>query len=68
MEITGGGTSLSASLVADVAFMYEYSDTKFTYEKMLYFFTKTEERNIIDNFPEGAPNVFINNGKFSIFR
>eukprot|EP00833_Pecoramyces_ruminatium_P009411 jgi/Orpsp1_1/1183443/evm.model.c7180000085216.1 len=63
------GTSYSSPIVAGVAatIMSEHPDIKFDSKKMLEYLTEMGQKNIIEGILEGNPNVFVNNGKHSVY-
>jgi len=63
-----GGTSFSSPIVAGViaTIMSEHSDIQFNTQSMISYLTDIGEKDIIEGIPEG-PNVFINNGKHSVY-
>ncbi|ORY57963.1 subtilisin-like protein [Neocallimastix californiae] len=65
----GMGTSFSSPIVAGVAatIMSENPNIKFDSKKMLDYLIEIGQKNIIEGISEGDPNVFINNGKHSIY-
>ncbi|ORX57932.1 subtilisin-like protein [Piromyces finnis] len=69
IEFIISGTSFSSPIVAGVAatIMSENPHIKFTTKTMLEYLIRIGEKNIIDGIPEGAPNVFINNGKHTVY-
>lgn len=68
IEFVISGTSFSSPIVAGVAatIMSENPHIKFTSKKMLEYLTDIGEKGIISGVPEGAPNVFISNGKRTV--
>jgi len=62
------GTSFSSPIVAGViaTIMSEHSDIQFDTQSMISYLTNNGEKDIIEDIPEG-PNVFINNGKHSVY-
>eukprot|EP00833_Pecoramyces_ruminatium_P006942 jgi/Orpsp1_1/1180974/evm.model.c7180000075306.1 len=64
------GTSFSSPIVAGVAatVMSEHPEIKFDSKKMIEYLTEIGEKNIIEGIKEGDPNVFVNNGKHSIYQ
>jgi len=69
IEFIISGTSFATPIVAGVAatVMSEHPHTKFTTKSMLKYLTKIGEKDIIEGVPKGAPNVFINNGKHTVY-
>ncbi|OUM60093.1 hypothetical protein PIROE2DRAFT_14218 [Piromyces sp. E2] len=67
-EITVG-TSFSSPIVAGIVatLMSENSDIKFNTDSMREYLWELGEKDIIDEIPEGTLNIFINNGKHSIY-
>ncbi|OUM60090.1 hypothetical protein PIROE2DRAFT_14215 [Piromyces sp. E2] len=67
-ELTGG-TSFSSPIVAGVVatLMSENSDIKFITDSMREYLWELGEKDILGEIPEGTLNVFINNGKHSIY-
>jgi len=63
------GTSFSSPIVAGVvtSLISEHSNTTFNTETMRQFLWELGEKDIIDDIPEGTPNVFINNGKHIVY-
>ncbi|OUM60089.1 hypothetical protein PIROE2DRAFT_14213 [Piromyces sp. E2] len=63
------GTSFSSPIVAGViaTLMSENSDTKYTTDSMRELLWELGEKDILDEIPEGTCNIFINNGKHSIY-
>jgi len=63
------GTSYSSPLVAGVAatVMSEHPEIKFTTKSMLAYLYEMSEKNAIANLNEGEPNVFLNNGKHTVY-
>eukprot|EP00833_Pecoramyces_ruminatium_P008363 jgi/Orpsp1_1/1182395/evm.model.c7180000081125.1 len=63
------GTSFASPIVVGVAatIMSENPNIKFNSKKMLEYLTDIGEKNIIEGILEGDPNVFINNGKHSVY-
>eukprot|EP00833_Pecoramyces_ruminatium_P005048 jgi/Orpsp1_1/1179080/evm.model.c7180000067844.1 len=68
-ELTSG-TSFSSPIVAGVVatIMSEHPEIKFDSKKMKEYLTEIGEKNIIEGIAEGNPNVFISNGKHSIYQ
>eukprot|EP00833_Pecoramyces_ruminatium_P010944 jgi/Orpsp1_1/1184976/evm.model.c7180000091812.1 len=64
------GTSFSSPIVAGVAatIMSEHPEIKFDTKKMKEYLTEIGEKNIIEGMKKGDPNVFISNGKYSIYQ
>eukprot|EP00833_Pecoramyces_ruminatium_P015427 jgi/Orpsp1_1/1189459/evm.model.d7180000072208.1 len=63
------GTSFSSPMVAGIVatIMSENPDVQFDKKKMIEYLTEMGEKNIIEGILEGNPNIFINNGKHSIY-
>jgi len=64
------GTSMATPLVSGVVatIMGElYPEKKFTTATMLEYLKQLGEKDIINDVPNGCPNVFINNGKKMVF-
>jgi len=63
------GTSVSSPIVAGVVatLMSENSDIKFDVNSMREYLWELGEKDILDDVPEGTRNIFINNGKHSIY-
>ncbi|OUM62723.1 carbohydrate-binding module family 18 protein [Piromyces sp. E2] len=69
IEFIISGTSFSSPIVAGVAatIMSENPQIKFTTKTMLEYLTKLGEKDIIAGIPKDAPNVFVNNGKHTVY-
>ena len=67
-KLIGAGTSISSPIVAGVvaSIMGEHPEIQFDTQSMISYLTNNGEKDIIENIPEG-PNVFINNGKHSVY-
>eukprot|EP00833_Pecoramyces_ruminatium_P003141 jgi/Orpsp1_1/1177173/evm.model.c7180000060460.1 len=67
-ELTAG-TSFSSPIVAGIAatIMSEHPEIKFDTKKMKEYLIETGEKNIIEGIAEGNPNVFVSNGKHSVY-
>jgi len=63
------GTSVSTPIAAGVAatIMSDKPEIKFTSKIMLQYLQKIGIKDILSGIPEGCPNIFINNGKNSIY-
>jgi len=68
IEFMISGTSFASPIVAGVAatVISENPHIKFTTKTMLEYLIKTGEKDIIAGIPEGASNVFVNNGKHTV--
>ncbi|OUM63973.1 hypothetical protein PIROE2DRAFT_9356 [Piromyces sp. E2] len=69
IKYTNLGTSFSTPIVSGViaCFISENSHIDFDCESMRQYLWKLGEKDIIDDIPEGIPNIFINNGKHIIY-
>jgi len=63
------GTSVSTPIVAGVAatIMSDKPEIEFTSKTMLQYLQNIGIKDIISGIPEGCPNLFINNGKNSVY-
>jgi len=68
MEFVYPGTSLTTPLIAGIAatIMSEHPEIQFNTDSMLSYLTLNGHRDILGNIPEG-PNIFINNGRKSVY-
>jgi len=67
IDMINGGTSFSSPIVAGVAatIMGENTDVKYNTKTMLEYLIENGEKNIIEFADQ--PNVFINNGKHTVY-
>jgi len=69
IRFVDAGTSFSTPIVSGVVacLMSENPYIKFNIESMRQYLQELGEKNILDDIPEGTPNIFINNGKHIIY-
>ena len=69
IRFVDAGTSYSTPIVSGVVacLMSENPQVKYNTESMRQYLQELGEKNILDDIPEGTPNIFINNGKHIIY-